>query len=374
MKEISQCTVLLVDDTIENIDILVGAMTGSYEMIVAMDGQTALDISQSSVPDLILLDIMMPGIDGFEVCRRLKSSAVTKDIPVIFLTALSEISSKTKGFQLGAVDYITKPFDVEEVRARVKTHLSLRLVQMELARQNELLEERVWERTRELALTQEVTIDCMAGLAEYRDPETGGHIMRTKHYILLLATHLRHSPRFGRLLDDTTIDLLHKSAPLHDIGKVGVLDSILLKPGKLTEEEFQEMTRHTLYGRDAIASAERKLGGNSFLRIAGEYAYTHHEKWDGSGYPEGLKGEEIPLAGRLMALADVYDALISKRVYKPPFPHEKAVKIITEGDGRTMPHNFDPDILAAFVELQEEFRTVALRYADCDEERQALQI
>jgi putative two-component system response regulator len=220
----------------------------------------------------------------------------------------------------------------------------------------------------ELALTQEVTIDSLAALAEYRDPETGAHIMRTKHYILLLATQLRGHPRFRAALDDTTIDLLHKSAPLHDIGKVGVPDTILLKPGSLTREEFEEMTRHTIYGRDAIAGAERKLGGNSFLRIAKEFAHTHHEKWDGSGYPQGLKGEEIPLAGRLMALADVYDALISKRPYKPAYPHQEAVRIITQGDGRTMPHHFDKDVLATFVSQGDAFRDIALRFADAREE------
>ncbi|MBA3015163.1 MAG: response regulator [Proteobacteria bacterium] len=373
MKQLSQCTVLIVDDTRENIDILIGAMSSaSYDVMVAMDGLTALELAQRDVPDLILLDIMMAGMDGYEVCRRLKNSPATKDIPVIFLTALAEISSKTKGFQCGAVDYITKPFEVEEIRVRVKTHLSLQLARQDLARQNELLEQHVRERTKELSLTQEVTIDCLAGLAEHRDPETGGHILRTKHYIQLLANHLRHHSRFKRLLEEFTIDLFCKSAPLHDIGKVGVADSILLKPGTLTDEEFQEMTKHTVYGRDAIAAAEKKLGGNSFLRIAADFAYTHHEKWDGSGYPQGLKGEEIPLAGRLMALADVYDALISKRVYKLPCPHHQAVRIITEGDGRTSPSHFDPEILAAFTVLQEEFRLCALRFADFEEERSVL--
>ena len=368
MKEFTRCSVLLVDDTKENIDVLIGAMGGAYDIMVAMDGQTAVDICRSDPPDLILLDIMMPGMDGYGVCRLLKESPATRDIPVIFLSALAEITSKSRGFHLGAVDYITKPFEVEEVRVRVKTHISLRLAQQQLTRQNEILEVRVRERTRELALTQEVTIDSLAALAEYRDPETGAHIMRTKHYILLLANHLRSHPRFRAVLDDTTIDLLHKSAPLHDIGKVGVPDTILLKPGSLISEEFVEMTRHTIYGRDAIAGAERKLGGNSFLRIAKEFAHTHHEKWDGSGYPQGLKGEEIPLAGRLMALADVYDALISKRPYKPAYPHQEAVRIITQGDGRTMPHHFDKDVLAAFVSLEDAFMDIAVRFADAKEE------
>ncbi|MFH1021062.1 MAG: HD domain-containing phosphohydrolase [Pseudomonadota bacterium] len=371
MKELARCTVLLVDDTRENLDVLVGAMAGAYDIVVAMDGRTALDISRNSPPDLILLDIMMPGLDGYEVCRQLKGSPATRDIPVIFLSALTEISSKSTGFQLGAVDYITKPFDVEEVRVRVKTHLSLRLAQQQLVRQNEILEKRVRERTRELALTQEVTIDSIAALAEYRDPETGDHIMRTKNYVLLLATHLRSHPRFREILDDTTVDLLCRSAPLHDIGKVGVHDAILLKPGSLTAEEFEEMKRHTIYGRDALAAAEMKLGGNSFLRTAKELTHTHHEKWDGSGYPQGLKGENIPLSGRLMALADVYDALISKRPYKPAFPHQEAVRIISKGDGRTMPYHFDPDILAAFVKLEDEFRKTAILHPEINEERRS---
>jgi len=221
-------------------------------------------------------------------------------------------------------------------------------------------EQRVKQRTLELAMVQEATIESMSSLTETRDPRTGEHIRRTQNYIRLLAEYLKNQPQFSPFLDDETIDLLCKSAPLHDIGKVGVSDRILLKPGKLTGPEFEEMKRHTLHGRDTILAAERKLGDTSFLRFAREIAYTHHERWDGSGYPEGLKGEQIPIPGRLMALADSYDALTSKRVYKPQFPHEKAVEIIIEEKGS----HFDPEVVDAFLEVKENFRQIALKYAD----------
>jgi len=221
-------------------------------------------------------------------------------------------------------------------------------------------EQRVKERTLELAMVQEATIESMSSLTETRDPRTGEHIRRTQNYIRLLAEYLKNQPRFSPFLDDETIDLLCKSAPLHDIGKVGVSDRILLKPGRLTDQEFEEMKRHTLYGRDTILAAEKKLGDTSFLRVAREIAYTHHERWDGSGYPEGLKGEQIPVPGRLMALADSYDALTSKRVYKPQIPHEKAVEIIIEEKGS----HFDPEVVDAFLEVKENFREIALKYAD----------
>jgi adenylate cyclase len=221
-------------------------------------------------------------------------------------------------------------------------------------------EQQVRERTRELAMVQEATIESMASLVETRDPETGGHIKRTQNYIRLLAEYLKTHPEFSSFLDDETIDLLCKSAPLHDIGKVGVSDKILLKPADLTADEFEEMKWHTVYGRDAILSAERKLGNLSFLRLAREMTYTHHEKWDGTGYPEGLKGNQIPVAGRLMALADSYDALTSKRAYKQQLSHEEAVRIIIKEEGS----HFDPAVVEAFLNVNETFRQIALKYAD----------
>jgi len=221
-------------------------------------------------------------------------------------------------------------------------------------------EQRARERTRELVMVQEATIESLSSLTETRDPDTGGHIRRTQNYVSLLAEFLKNQPKFRAFLDDETIDLLCKSAPLHDIGKVGVSDRILLKPGKLTKQEFEEMKKHTTYGRDAILAAERKLGKTSFLRFARDIAYTHHERWDGLGYPEGLKGDQIPISGRLMALADAYDAMTSERVYKAQLPHEKAVEIIAEAKGL----QFDPDVVDAFLQVKENFRSVALKYAD----------
>ena len=369
MKTLAQCLILLVDDTETNLDILVDALGDDYEVAVATDGPSALALAKEQTPDLILLDIMMPGLDGYEVCRRLMADPATAQTPVIFLTALTDVADKTRGFAVGGVDYVTKPFEPAEVKARARTHLSLRLARQELARQNEILEEKVRERTRELALTQDAIIEAMAGLAEYRDPETGAHIKRTRNYVRVLAEKLRAEPRYAGQFTDETIDLLYKSAPLHDIGKVGVRDDILLKPGPLTDAEFEVMRRHTVYGRDAIQAAAKNLGDNSFLRLAQEIAYTHQERWDGTGYPQGLAGEAIPIPGRLMAIADVYDALISRRVYKAPFTHAKAVSIIRDGRGS----HFDPAMVDAFLDVQETFRQIALKFTESDEERQALE-
>ncbi len=354
--------VLLVDDNTTNLQLLHETLDGrGYKLLIAKNGGTALAIAHKALPSLILLDIMMPEMDGYEVCRRLKEDERTARIPVIFITALSDDEDEAKGLKMGAVDYITKPINPELVRARVHNHL-------ELKRHQDNLQELVDERTRRLALTQAVTIESLATLAEYRDPETGGHIKRTQNYVKALAVHLKDHPRFRDELSDDIIELLYLSAPLHDLGKVGVRDNVLLKAGRLTDEEFEEMKKHTIYGEEALRRTEQKLGGDSFLHYAKEIAYTHQEKWDGSGYPRGLKGEEIPLPGRLMALADVYDALISKRVYKPPFPHEKAVEIIVEGKDK----HFDPDLVDAFVALEDTFRNIALTFADYEEERQML--
>ncbi|MBF0302411.1 MAG: response regulator [Desulfamplus sp.] len=355
--------ILVVDDNEFNIHLLTSILQGKYSLNVAMNGKEALKIAQKDKPDIILLDVMMPEMDGYEVCQQLKSDQSTKDIPVIFLTALSEESDEMKGLDLGAVDYIVKPVNPKLVEKRINNHLALKY-------HRDNLELMVAERTRMLNLTQDVTIESLGNLAEYRDQETGGHIKRTKNYVKSLAFNIKDNPRFKSILTNDYIDLLVKSAPLHDIGKVGVPDSILLKAGRLTEPEFEEMKKHTIYGRDIIAASEKSLGEESFLTLAREIAYTHHEKWDGSGYPEGTRCDMIPLSGRIMAIADVYDALISKRVYKSPFSHSKAVEIITNGKGT----HFDPDIAGAFIEHENEFRLIALKYADFDEERAMLSI
>lgn len=356
-------TILVVDDTASNIDILLETLGNEYEIMVALDGQTALIQASEAKPDIILLDIMMPVMDGYEVCRRLKDDEKTSGIPVIFVTAMNEKVDEERGLELGAIDYIAKPFSPPIVKARVKNHILFQLAKEAVERQNDVLEEMVNERTRELMVTQDVTIQCMASLAETRDVDTGDHIRRTQFYVKALAEAISDNPRYSSVLTKNNIDLIYKSAPLHDIGKVGVPDHILLKKGPLTTEEFEEMKRHTVYGRNALMEAEKLLGTNSFLRFAKEIAYSHHEKWDGTGYPEGLKGDQIPVSGRLMAFADVYDALISRRVYKPAFTHEEAMRIILEGDGRVMPYHFDPFMLEAFVGISAQFREIAEKYS-----------
>lgn len=355
-------TVLIVDDAPDNIALMSSLLRGTYRTKIAIDGEKALQIVFGGDPvDLVLLDIMMPGIDGYEVCRRLKADPRSADVPVIFLTAKTDVEDEKKGFELGAVDFITKPVSPPLVTARVRTHLQLKSVRDFLIDKSEYLEKEVVRRTREINTIQDVTMVAMGSLAETRDNETGNHIHRTQHYVKVLAERLKDYPRFRDFLTPETILLLHKSAPLHDIGKVGIPDSILLKPGKLTPEEFAIMKTHTTIGRNAIMAAEAKLDTpTSFLRLARETAWSHHEKWDGTGYPQGVSGDDTPISGRLMAVADVYDALISKRVYKPAFPHEKAVAIIREESGT----HFDPDIVVAFLEVTDGFRAIAREYSD----------
>lgn len=362
MKQLYECKVLIVDDTEENVDILVEALGDDYDIAVAMDGETALESIEMEIPDIILLDIMMPGMDGYEVCRRIKENIATAEISIIFLTAMTDVNSKAKGFEFGAVDYITKPFEIPEVRARVNTHLSLKLVKYELSKQNEILEKRVRERTKEISIVQEVTIEAMACLAEYYDPEILGHIKRTKSYMKILAEELGRNTDFKDILDNETIELLYKSAPLHDLGKLSIENNILLKNGKFTNEEFNEMKKHTILGCNSLVMASKKFGDNSFLKCAIEIARSHQEKWDGTGYPDGLIGNQIPLSGRIMAVVDVYDALINKRSYKPAFSHKKAVEIILEERGR----HFDPEVVDAFVKVQDEFHRIAYEYANSE--------
>lgn len=357
-------TILVVDDIPDNIDLLCAVLEDDYRTKIAVNGERALKIANGeSKPDLILLDVMMPGMSGYEVCKALKANPATRDIPVIFVTAMSETVDEQLGLGLGAADYITKPISAPIVLARIKTQLSMKRVHDFLRDQNNFLETEIEKRTREIVALQDVTIHTMASLAETRDSETGNHIRRTAHYVKTLAEKLRTNPRFSDFLTDKNIELLFKSAPLHDIGKVGIPDRILLKPGRFEGNEFEIMKTHTTLGRDAIRQAERELGLEvDFLKFAKEIAYGHQEKWDGSGYPEGLSGDNIPISARLMAVADVYDALISRRVYKDGMSHEAAVAIIAEGRGK----HFDPDMVDAFMELQQDFIDIAKRYADSD--------
>ena len=360
-----RATVLIVDDTKDNLTLMSGLLKDLYRIKVAGSGEKALQIVHSErPPDLILLDVMMPGLSGFAVCKLLKDDPATRDIPVIFLTAKKAVEDEKKGFELGAVDFIAKPINPPIVLARVATHLHVKASVDFVKDKNAYLEAEVTRRTRELAAIQDVTILAMASLAETRDNDTGGHIRRTQFYVRLLAGHLQCHVRFSDFLTAHTIDLLYKSAPLHDIGKVGIPDRILLKPGRFEPHEFEIMKTHCKLGRDAIQHAEDQLGLEvDFLKYAKEIAYGHQEKWDGSGYPEGLRGDDIPISARLMAVADVYDALISRRVYKEGMPHLEAVAIIAQGRGT----HFDPDITDAFMALQDQFLAIATTYADSDE-------
>ncbi|MBD9400979.1 two-component system response regulator [Comamonas sp. CMM02] len=356
--------ILAVDDSPDNLWLLSGLLKDKYRLKLANSGEKAMEIvRQDQLPDLVLLDVMMPGMSGHEVCRLLKESPKTRHIPIIFLTAMTSTDDETAGLEIGAADFITKPINPPILLARVTSQLQAKAGADALRDRNSFLDNEVQRRTREVAAIQDVTILAMASLAETRDNETGNHIRRTQHYVRTLAKALQDHPRFRAYLDDHVIDMLFKSAPLHDIGKIGIPDRILLKPGRFEPHEFEIMKTHAMLGRDAIEHAEDQLGMPvDFLKYAKEIAFGHHEKWDGSGYPQGLKGDAIPISARIMAVADVYDALISRRVYKEGMPHEKAVNIMREGRGT----HFDPDVLDAFLDVLNEFQDIAKAFADKD--------
>jgi len=359
--ELRRPTVLVVDDTPDNLTLIADLLQDIYQVKVANSGQRALKIIASGVPDLILLDIMMPDMDGYEVCRRLKDDPAARSVPIIFLTARSTTEDEQIGLEMGAVDYIVKPISPPILLARVKTHLALKAAADFLRDKNEFLEHEVVARTAEISAIQDATIQVVTSLAETRDQETGNHIRRTQFYLKAVAEKLSRDERFGAVLTPQAISTMYKSAPLHDIGKVGIPDYILLKPGKLTPEEFEIMKTHTTAGCLAIMRAEAQLGMEvDFLKTAKQIALSHHEKWNGGGYPQGLRGADIPLAARLMAVADVFDAVVSRRVYKEPIPHADAMKIMVDGRGS----HFDPDVLDAFLAVEEEIRSIAQRYQD----------
>jgi putative two-component system response regulator len=383
----SGARILIVDD-----DPVVSGMLGvtlaaaGFQVVEANSGEEALALlakaaepNHGQLPDIVFLDVeMWNGIDGFEVCRQLKANPATRRIPVIFLTAKSDPAYEQLGFALGAIDYIAKPISPPIVNARVRTHLALKAAADFLQDRNVYLEQEVerrteeaHRRTEELRISQEVTMVALASLAETRDNETGNHILRTQHYVLALARHLCNHARFSAALSEEVVDRVFKAAPLHDIGKVGIPDRILLKPGRLDAAEFEIMKTHTTLGRDAIENAQQRVGVSvPLLEVAKEIALSHQEKWDGSGYPEGLAGEAIPLSARLMAVADVYDALVSRRVYKAPMSHGQATEIIVAGRGQ----HFDPDISDAFVALQAQFQLIAKRFEDQDEQLAELEV
>ncbi|MBF0453406.1 MAG: two-component system response regulator [Magnetococcales bacterium] len=349
-----EAKIFVVDDTETNIDVLLETLGEQYDVSVALDGESALEDIPTTKPDLILLDIMMPGIDGYEVCRQLKQDPATRDIPVIFITAKQESEDQTQGFRVGAVDYITKPFSPPVVQARVKTHLNLVRARQQLANQNVILEERVKERTlaldeknQELEATRLEIIRRLGRAAEYKDNETGLHVIRMSHYSKIVAL------KSGMAEDQA--ELLLNAAPMHDIGKIGTPDSILLKPGKLSNEEWEIMRQHPGIGAGIIGRHESPL-----LSMARVVALTHHEKWNGGGYPRGLEGDKIPIEGRIVAIADVFDALTTARPYKPEWPVEKALEMIKSEAGT----HFDPTLVTVFLTCIDEMLEVRQKWSE----------
>ncbi|MBF0610205.1 MAG: response regulator [Magnetococcales bacterium] len=331
-------TILAVDDTPENLDVLKGILTPEFKVKAAVSGPMALKIAQAQPPSLILLDVLMPGMDGFEVCRTLKSNPATAKIPVIFVTALSEVLDEKKGFEVGGVDYITKPVNPGIVEARVRTHLAL-------ANQQRACENTVRQRTLELEQSQSAAIFMLGDAGHFNDTDTGVHIWRMAGYAGALARAAKWSVETAKQLE--------LAAAMHDVGKIGIPHTILKAPRKLTEDEFEIVKTHTTIGAHILAKSDAPL-----FKIAQDVALKHHEKWDGSGYPLGLSGEKIPEAARIVAIADVFDALTMKRPYKEPWPIEKALATLQEGSGK----HFDPRLLELFADIQEEILAIKERF------------
>jgi putative two-component system response regulator len=354
-NDIVTANILIVDDTVTNLHILSEMLEQrGYITRPVPNGKLALRAIEIEPPDLILLDITMPEMDGFEVCQRLKANKVLKDIPVIFISALTETLDKVKAFGVGGVDYITKPFQIDEVYARIDTHLKVRRLQLELEKTIQTLEERVQQQVKEISDSQMATIFALAKLAESRDDETGKHLDRVRSSCKILADGLSAGSDYSGQISTKFILNIFSASPLHDIGKVGVSDSILLKPGKLTPEEFEVMKQHTIIGSRTLEAVSRQYPHNSIIFMGIDISRHHHERWDGSGYPDGLAGEAIPLSARIMAVADVYDALRSRRVYKPALTHEAAGEIILQSSAK----HLDPVVVKTFCDLHEKLNFV----------------
>jgi putative two-component system response regulator len=356
-----QPSILVIDDTPGNLSLLNQLLREHYRVKLANSGPRGLELAAMAPPDLILLDIMMPDMDGYQVFQRLQSDPATRRIPVIFLTAKVGAEDEERGLAMGAVDFIHKPIAPSVVLARVRTHLQIRHWQTFLEDKSAWLQQEVESRVSEVFRLQEATIRVMVSLAEFRDECTGNHIRRTQDYVRLLADYLSRQPRDAGFLTPEQIDRIAKASPLHDIGKIAIPDHILLKPGRHTPEEFAIMQTHSVKGESMLLRSLHEMGGdNAMLRFACQIARSHHERWDGGGYPDGLAGEAIPLAARLMAVADVYDALRSRRPYKKAFDHAEAVDIIVQGKGS----HFDPLLVEAFLALEGVFSEIATKLAD----------
>jgi len=353
---------LVVDDTPANLGLLANLLDKRYRVQLAPSGAKALALARRQPPDLVILDVMMPEMDGYEVCQRLKADPLTRHVPVLFLTALSRPEDETRGFEAGGADFIHKPFNPATVLARVATHLQLKAWQDALRDRNAWLQDELQARLAEVDRLREATLYVMVSFAEFRDEDTGNHVLRTQGFVRALADWLAEHGRPGYRLAPEQIDQLAKSAPLHDIGKVAIPDSILLKPGPLSDAEFEVMKTHALRGWEMLQRAAVHMGGagSLYLRYGMEIARHHHERWDGSGYPDGLAGAAIPLSARLMAVADVYDALISQRPYKDAMDHAQALQQIRQASGR----HFDPEVVRALDATVDQLDAIALRWHD----------
>ncbi len=348
-------TIFLVDDNITNLTMGRNVLSGHYNVATVDSGQRMLKMLEKNIPDMILLDVEMPEMNGYDAIKIIKSKRETKDIPIIFLTAKSDSDSELEGLSLGAIDYIIKPFSPPLLLKRIETHLLVESQKEELLNYNKNLQSLVDAKTRTVLELQNAILRAMAELVENRDDITGKHLERTQSYLSLLINAIKNHPLYADEVSNWNIDLVLLSSQLHDVGKIVVKDEILKKPGKLTNEEFAEIKKHAIFGEKIIDKIKRNATEHEFLEHARIFATSHHEKWDGTGYPRGLKGIDIPLQGRLMAIADVYDALVSDRPYKMAFTHEEAVKIILEEKGT----HFDPDLVDIFIGISDKFKEVA---------------
>ncbi len=361
----TKATILVVDDIPGNRKLLsVLLEREGHQVQTASNGVEAVEMAVAHPPDLVLMDINMPEMDGYEACRRIHQDPWNAQTPVLFISALDSVQEKVAGFEAGGLDYITKPFEPSEVRARVETHLKLRRLKKELERHNQELRLLVAEQVREISEAQLATIHALVKLAEYRDEDTGNHIKRMQHYSQVLARRLMESGAFGPLVDPNFVETVYHASAMHDIGKVAIPDHILLKPGGFTPDEMAIMNTHPVVGAEILKVVNRNYPKNAFVAMGMEVARAHHERWDGTGYPARLAGEAIPLSARVVILADQYDALRSKRPYKPAFDVAKTCSIITQGDGRTMPGHFDPRVLAVFKGAVDEFEAIREKWAD----------
>ena len=369
-KDDSPFTLLIVDDNEMNRDLLQRRLGSSgYRLASAENGKEALEIMRQQSFDLVLLDIMMPVMDGYETLEVMQKDEVLQRIPVIMITALDDVDCAVRCIEMGAVDYVTKPFNSVLLKARVGASLERKRLsdqeqrhRVEIEHSNKDLSDEVRAKIREISQSQLAAIFAMSKLAESRDPETGEHLERMREYCRLLSEQLSRMPRYRSIIDREFVENIYAASPLHDIGKVGIEDRVLLKPVSLTDDEWVLMKQHPIIGAETLREVDRQHPGNAFIHTGIDIAEGHHEKWDGTGYPYGSSGEEIPLVARILALGDVYDALTSKRCYKDAFSHEKSRSIIQEGSGS----HFDPDVVLAFFETEDEFMRVKMAHKDSE--------